>query len=274
MTMVYGRNGFQGARGFSFGSFGSGMTPMIRLIVMGTAAVFLLQMLMGGRWVDYLSLSTVGLRHGMLWQPLTYMFLHANLGHLFMNMLGLVFLGQAVERGLGSRAFLALYFLSGILGGIGYVLIDQSLYPCVGASGAVFGVLAAFATMYPHQPVAFIFLPFVTFKAWVLVLGYMAIELMYLIQGGAGGGGIAHSAHFAGGLAGYVFVRVLTDRGGFSPFRGKLRRVPRQPEPPSWSDADERAVDALLDKIARQGLMSLTPAERLRLEEAAQRRGR
>lgn len=273
MTMAYGRNGFQGVRGISFGSFGSGMTPMIRLLVMGTAAVFLLQALAGGRWEVFLSLSAPGLLHGMLWQPITYMFLHANLGHLLMNMLGLVFLGSAVERGLGSRAFLALYFLSGILGGIGYVLINQSPYPCVGASGAVFGVLAAFAALYPHQPVAFIFFPFVTFKAWILVLGYMAIELMYLIQGGAGGGGIAHSAHFAGGLAGYVFVRVLTGRGGL-PFRGTLRRVPRRPDPPSWSAADERSVDALLDKIARQGLASLTPAERVLLEEAAQRRGR
>src|SRR3990170_1841799 len=84
------------------------------------------------------------------WTALTYMFLHGGLGHLFFNMLGLYFFGPRVEARLGSRRFIGLYLVSGLVGALlSLVLAPRSLI--IGASGAVLGVLMAFARFWPRQ---------------------------------------------------------------------------------------------------------------------------
>ncbi len=235
-----------------------------------TCAMFVAQVFLhasgrGGWMIRALALSADGIRHGRIWQVVTYLLLHGGFGHLLMNMVGLAMLGPEVERRLGTVHFVALYLGSGVLGGIGYLLIEPR-FPCVGASGSVFGVMAAFAALYPRRPMMLVFLPFFSLPAWLMVLAIVALELGYLAQGVQGG--IAHAAHLAGAAAGIVYARTATGAlDGLNPLRRLAAARPRRAGPP----ADGRALDELLDKISRSGLHSLTPAERRRLEEASRR---
>ncbi|MDZ8117205.1 rhomboid family intramembrane serine protease [Pontiella agarivorans] len=202
----------------------------------------------------------------------TYMFIHASIGHLLMNMMGLYFLGPTLERGLGPYRFFILYYTSGILGGLGWSLLAGPGQICVGASGAVMGVLGAFAMLYPNTEVALIFLPNVPFKAWKFVLVLMLFEFFQtfvhpLI------GGIANAAHLVGGLAGmgyamtirhpHIIERLKTKL----PDLGKKKAKPRAKSSaqPTLSKAE---VDAILDKIGKEGMGALTPREREMLKRA------
>ncbi len=146
------------------------------------------------------------------YQIATHMFMHADFGHLLMNMLGIFFLGPQLESNLGSKRFLLLYVLSGLAGALGWFAAEfyelrhydrASAQVVWGASGAVFGVLAAFGAMFPHQRLMLIFPP-IPMKAWVLVAVLAVFELTSGISGRMTG--IAHYAHLAGGLMGFLMV--------------------------------------------------------------------
>jgi membrane associated rhomboid family serine protease len=235
-------------------------------------AAFVLQKLTlwagGGRWlVEWLALSAWGIRHGRFWQLVTYQFLHGDLGHLFFNMLGLYLIGRELEEAIGRRHFTVLYFLSGVLGGLGFIWLEPYA-PCVGASGAVFGVLAAFAVLFPKCEMVLLIFPFMPLPAWLLVSAYVLLEWLYLV--GNLGGGIAHSAHLGGAIAGAVYVQVVFGSIEFGSVRrwmgrmSQFRRTRRSEE-----TVDREEIDRILDKVARQGLQSLTSSERRRLEEAS-----
>jgi membrane associated rhomboid family serine protease len=141
------------------------------------------------------------------WQLLTYAFLHANFMHLFLNMFGLYTFGRDVERAAGSRRFATLYFASVLTAGVTQLLVVSlppvtDPYPTVGASGGVFGVLLAFAVLYPRRTVALI-IPPVPMPAWLFVTLYGAAELLQGVTGTASG--VAHFAHL-GGMAGAWLV--------------------------------------------------------------------
>lgn len=243
---------------------------MIRRLLWINGGIFLVQhVLWRQEFVaiePYLALSWAGLLQGMVWQPLTYMFLHANLTHVLMNMMGLYFMGPETERTLGSRRFLLLYLLSGVLGGIGFVLLNNRS-SCVGASGAVYGVLGAFAALHPNRRMSLLLFPFITFRAWVMVLLYAVIEFLSAI--GRPYGGVAHTAHLAGGIAGWFFARSL----GARPFRWPRPRFNPYGEPGRPADIpDARDVDRILDKISKEGLHRLSSKERETLERASRRR--
>lgn len=151
-----------------------------------------------------LGVSWYGIRHGMVWQPFTYMFLHGGIWHLVMNMLGLYFFGSDLEAAMGTRRFVKLYVGCGIIGGLGWLLLSGgSGASCIGASGAVFGVLGAFAARYPHRRVMLLFPP-VAMSATTMVLLFGGFSLVQLV---GSSGHVAHAAHLAGGLAGYAYGR-------------------------------------------------------------------
>ena len=129
---------------------------------------------------NLLALSLAGIRAGYLWQPLTYMFMHGSFPHLLFNMFTLYFLGPETERAMGSKHFLAMYLLSGLLGGLGWLWLSPDPYAaCVGASGAIFGILAAFATLFPRRELTLLILVFpVTAMAWKVVAGLALIEFI------------------------------------------------------------------------------------------------
>ncbi len=241
----------------------AGFPRALRVLLIANAVAFVLQSLtpQAGFWSPYLLLSWRGLQAGRLWQLVTYQFLHAHLPHLLLNMLALYSLGPETERAMGQRHFLTMYLLSGILGGLGFVLITPRGV-CLGASGAVFGVIAAFATLFPRRSVSLLFFPFVAFQARTLALVFAAIELLYLARGVEGG--IAHAAHLAGGISGAIYVWIVV-RG----FAVPRRLWPRRRMRPGGYDLAE--VDRILDKVAREGIDRLTRRERAVLEAASRR---
>lgn len=221
-------------------------------------------------------LSVAGAMQGKLWQFSTYQLLHGSTFHLFVNMLMFYFLGSEVERAIGIRHFLTLYFLSGILGGLGWLLLT---YPyegvCVGASAAIFGLLSAFAVLFPQRRVTlllFFIIP-ITLKAWVLAVGLGVIQLLFTISPGVGG--IAYSAHLAGALAGLIYTLAIFRPGLIADAVSKTKasNVRKRNERTARRNTAKRAeVDRLLEKITREGIHSLTPAERSFLEEASRRK--
>ena len=169
------------------------------------------------------------------WQPLTHMFMHDGFMHIFFNMYSLVMFGMVVERALGTKNFIIFYLVTGFGAvllhtgveflqvqeliksnpGVPVQLIYNSVPGVLGASGAVYGVLVAFAMLYPQARLTLIFPP-VTLDAkwWVLI--FIGIELLTGITGTQMG--VAHFAHLGGALFGWLLVRLWKKQG-------KLNRI-------------------------------------------------
>ena len=158
------------------------------------------------------------------WQPLTHMFMHDGFMHIFFNMYTLVMFGLVVERVLGTRKFIWFYLITGfgavlLHTGVEFLQVQQLLhqYPGIaaqsiynsipgvlGASGAVYGVLVAFAMIYPQARLTLIFPPITLDAKWWVII-FIVIELVTGITGT--GMGIAHFAHLGGALFGYLLIR-------------------------------------------------------------------
>lgn len=215
----------------------------------------------------------------MLWQVVTYMFLHGSLVHLLFNMLILYFMGTEVERELGTRNFLVVYFVAGVLGGLGWLVLAEPHQVCIGASGAIFGLMGAFVALFPNRYITvlvFFILP-ITLRAWVLVLILASLDFMGMTMG-FGRSGIAHAAHLGGLVAGYAFAYTAF-RQGFPRIR-LVRDTPANPAGLRVLHRDDvtsvsaAEIDQILDKIANQGMQSLTRRERSLLEKASDQRRR
>lgn len=159
--------------------------------------------------VQYLSLNPLYvMRGGMFWQVFTYQFIHGGIGHLFSNMLGLFFFGLAVERKLGSKEFLLLYLLSGTLCGIlslvVYLFSGITYVFLMGASGAVFAILLAYAVLYPKSTIYL--WAIVPIPAPILIIGYAALETMHLV--GGRNTGVAHGTHLIGFAVSWIYFLV------------------------------------------------------------------
>jgi len=155
-----------------------------------------------------------------IWTFATYMFLHGNFTHLLFNMLGLFIFGTHVERQMGSKEFLLYYFITGTLAGVFsfcvYNFTDPRI-PLVGASGALFAVMLAYALFFPNS-VIYIW-GILPLRAPIMVLGYTALELIFSISGGRGN--VAHLTHLAGFGVGWLYFII---RFGVNPLRRLLGR--------------------------------------------------
>ena len=143
--------------------------------------------------------------HFKLWQLVSYMFLHANLPHIFFNMYSLWMFGGVIERTLGRNRFLVFYFISGIGAGLCQILMqlftaDSPFAATIGASGACYGILLAFGLLYPNQKI-FLLIPPIPIKAKWLVIGYAILEAYLAFNTDSN---IAHLAHLGGMLFGLL----------------------------------------------------------------------
>ncbi|HTD28263.1 MAG TPA: rhomboid family intramembrane serine protease [Xanthomonadaceae bacterium] len=155
----------------------------------------------------------------MPWQLVTYAFLHANLNHIFFNMLALLMFGAPLEYTWGTKRFLQFYFVCVVGAGLTYLAwaaLMQITGPVIGASGGVFGLLLAYGMLFPKQRVMLLFPP-IPMDARTLVIGYGAIELLLGVWGT---GNIAHFAHLGGMLFGWLMIRYWR---GQPPFRKRPR---------------------------------------------------
>ncbi len=142
-----------------------------------------------------------------VWQLLSYGFMHGGLNHIFFNMFGLWMFGRDIENVLGSKRFL-IYYLTCIVGAAAVQLtvagFQGGVYPTVGASGGVFGLLLAYAMFFPNRTVMLLFPP-IPMKAKYFVLGYGLLELYLGVSGRSPG--VANFAHLGGMFFGFVLLR-------------------------------------------------------------------
>ncbi|NLS94432.1 MAG: rhomboid family intramembrane serine protease [Planctomycetaceae bacterium] len=231
---------------------------------------------------DWLGLNAGDLvKPWLWWRFLTYGFCHASLVHIFGNMIGLFFLGRAVEQRYGQREFLRIYLAMIVVAGVVWAAFELLVgagptVPVVGASGAVVGVIVLFALNYPRVTVLFMMV--IPMPAWVLGVIVVASDLY---GASTQAEQIAYQAHLAGSAFAFLYWRLgwnfarLTD--GFA--SGKLfQRRPRlrvhhpDDEAVDRSDAAlDGEVDRILSKLHRQGRDSLTRKERRILETESQR---
>ena len=195
-------------------SFGPGpLTPAIKALVAVNVAMFVVTLL-----YQPITLA-LGLRPARLvselqfWQPFTYMFLHSGIFHILFNMLALWMFGVELERRWGSQFFTKYYFVCGVGAALTTIVLAYTPLPfadalysslTIGASGAVYGILLAYALYFPNRPI-YLYMVFpIPAKYFVMIIGGIAL----LSSMGAGSGsGIAHTTHLGGLVAGYLYLK-------------------------------------------------------------------
>jgi len=134
---------------------------------------------------------------------LTSMYAHKNVGHLLFNVLAIVFIGAAFEERIGPRPFIAIYFISGFAGTLTFAALNWNEFVgVVGASGAVSGILGAFARLYPNVRMSFMFVPQMSFPAWFIVVIFLLLQLVFV----AGYADVAVEAHLGGLVMGMLLA--------------------------------------------------------------------
>jgi membrane associated rhomboid family serine protease len=191
------------------GNFLSVLPPVTRVILVLNVLIFIVDLLTRHIISAYLALYSFEMEAFRPYQLVSHMFLHGSFGHIFFNMFGLFMFGRVLESVLGSKRFFTLYFLSGI----GAALLQLSIYyfqhaPAImiGASGAIFGILAAFTMMFPNVELMIIFFP-VPIKAKYIVPIYAVLELFFGIASFEGDN-IAHFAHLGGAVVGFILIKI------------------------------------------------------------------
>ncbi len=263
-------------------------TPVVKWLLIANIAVFFADIFFfPGKPGDFGLLGSIGalslrglLLEGHVWELLTFQFVHGGLGHLAVNMVGLVLFGHFMERWWGSGRFLAYYLLCGMGGGLLCVALclsgvfayswDTSL---VGASAGLFGLIVGVAVIAPALRVRLLFPP-IELSMRQLAVGLLCLAVLMIftnLNSNAGG----EAGHLGGLLVGYFLMR-----------RPQLlqwaaaRRPDVEISAPSKSDrygailrpaADPAEVDRILEKISRHGIQSLTGAERATLEGHSRR---
>lgn len=183
----------------------------VRLILIVTIAIFFLTAGLDEELIASFALWPLQLNF-MPWQIVTYAFLHGNLMHLVFNMYGLWLFGSEIEMLLGRRAFLYLYFASVLSAALMQLLVNSlsgGIFPTVGASGGVFGLLLAFGMFFPNRKLMLLFPP-IPMPAWLFVTLYAVLELTLGVTGTQAG--VAHFAHLGGMIGGYLVIRHWRNR--------------------------------------------------------------
>jgi membrane associated rhomboid family serine protease len=229
-----------------------------------------------------------------VWQLITYQFLHANFSHILFNMIGLWMFGIEIEHIWGSRKFLYFYLLCGVVAGLFNLFLTPLLgeipAPTVGASGAIYGVLIAFALFFPNRYIFLYF--FIPVKAKYLIGFFVILEFLMVNSGG----NVAHLAHLGGALAGFIFI--LLDSKSQIELKNIFRKNTYQQKTPlnpfgkmsnpfkkktdtqeahfydlenGQRDISQEEIDEILDKISKSGYQNLTAQEKKVLFEASKK---
>ncbi|MAL16193.1 MAG: rhomboid family intramembrane serine protease [Balneola sp.] len=262
------------------------MPVAIRTIIAINAVVFVIQML-GGQPLNNWVVPNLGFDPTFPtfltqpWRLVTYMFLHGGFLHFLFNMLWLWWMGKAVEETLGPRTFTVIYFGAGILGALldaGLALIFGSAL-VIGASGAVTGILVAFAMLFPTAPIMLFLFP--PIQARFFVAGWIAIDILFL----GSADGVARLVHLGGALGGYLLIKAYKNGkdlsmviryfeymfGKVKPESKSSSKRPRNKNMHIVQDAeiveevDQSELDAILEKISKKGYDSLTSEEKQKL---------
>jgi membrane associated rhomboid family serine protease len=199
-------------------SFGPGpITPAVKWIIIANIAAYVLKLIVGTPLVEIFGLAPqLVLERLWIWQPVTYLFLHGDVVHILLNMLGIWMFGVELERMWGTRFFVQYYAVTGI--GAAATVIIVGLLPfeataptyralTIGASGALYGLLMAYAIYYPDRPILMMMLFPIPAKYFVMIIGAIAF-----LSGP--GGRVSNAAHLGGLLFGYLYLQ--NGRGGLA----------------------------------------------------------
>jgi membrane associated rhomboid family serine protease len=190
-------------------------TPAVKILLITNIALFFMNVIVGDVMTIRLGLSPQSVFEDFaVWQPATYMFLHSTrgLGHILFNMLALWMFGTELERTWGTRFFTKYYFITGIGAAATSLLLSlfiADIYhsTTVGASGAIYGLLIAYAMYFPHRTIYYIIFP-IPARVFVAIMGLIA----FWSSVSGSGGGVAHTAHLGGLVVGYLYLKGLRSR--------------------------------------------------------------
>jgi membrane associated rhomboid family serine protease len=214
------------SRGYGYRFDLGGYFPRaIKMLCIACVSVFFLQTISGflfheagtAFWLEWFGLAPSEIiLHGRIWQPFTYLFLHAGLLHILFNLLYLAMFGADIEHAWGAKRFYTYFFLCGVGAGLIDILVRIALVslklvspgllavPTVGASGAIYGVLLACAVMMPERRVWMFPLPVaMSMRLFVVIMG--ALEFFFTLH--ETGDSVSHVAHLGGMLIGYIYLR-------------------------------------------------------------------
>ena len=199
------RSRYPSASNFSY-SFGPGpVTPAIKALIAVNVVAFLATFF-APVIVRTFGLLPTAVIHGSVWQLVTYMFLHGGPMHLLFNMLTLWMFGVELERMWGTVPFTKFYFLTGVVAGLTQVVLGllapQFNATTIGASGAIYGVLMAYAIYFPHRTILWFGIFPLSVRVMVIIMGALS-----LLGAMSGAGGVAHTAHLGGMAAGYLYLK-------------------------------------------------------------------
>jgi len=244
------------------------VSPVIKYLLIFTAGFFVIQKLS-----TYPLELTFGLTPALflrefpkyIFQPLTYIFLHAGIFHILFNLLTLWMFGTEIEYSWGSKSFLRYYLLCGLGGALFSLAFNYGLNnPIIGASGAIYGVLVAYWLMFPERYLLIFFI-FPMRVRW-------AIPLFALLNFVASGPNVAHLAHLGGAVVGLAYIkfdwRFLSLGHWLKSLRLK-RKTNKLEKNRQKAEEIMRKVDAILDKINEVGLENISREDRKFLEEAS-----
>jgi membrane associated rhomboid family serine protease len=268
--------------GFTFG-FGFGLTPWVRNLIILNVGVYLLGGALPPEIAGRLAFTPSQILREP-WTIVTYMFVHGGFGHVFWNMLSLFFFGPPLEQRWGSGDFLKYYFICGMGGAALSFLVGYNA-SIIGASGAVYGVMLAFAMNWPDAPIYIMGVLPIKAKYFVGVLAMMSFFSTFSPRSGDG---IAHAAHLGGVVAGLVYLRINRPGGPFTGIKRALNRRRLRVVQPDESRTAVRTsamprrrggeedklldeLDRVLEKISTQGMSSLTAQERKLLDEVSRK---
>jgi membrane associated rhomboid family serine protease len=265
-------------------SFIDRIPPVTRLLLIINLVVFLLMQFdsvrrLGGWFV----LDTVTKGHVLeLWRFVTYQFLHVDLMHIAVNMIGLFFIGRILESRLGQRFYAIFYLACGVAGGLMYVALCFAgvLNPGVllGASASILGLVGACAVMYPRMTVIVVIIP-MQMRVLAIISFVFFVLAVFFSRANPGG----NAAHLGGLLAGagyMLYRRKKYDNIGFDRFlkdffNFSLPENLTKKQSGSWEKhlqqkkQLEEQVDQILEKVSRQGIQSLTRSEKAVLRKAS-----
>jgi len=191
------------------------MTPAVRAIVYANVGAFLITFFAPALMIDLFGLSPAAvLEQGRVWQLVSYLFIHDSTGftHILFNMLALWMFGVDLERRWGTQAFVRYYFITGVGAGVATVLVAllpfaavRSIYyvTTVGASGAIYGLLLAWAILFPHRQILFMFIFPLPARVAALLMGGMS----FLAAVSGRNGSVAEATHLAGLLVGWIYLK-------------------------------------------------------------------
>ena len=269
----------------------------VKILIVANIVVFIMQWLNPGTetmmsLTDRFALVAPAVREGQVYRLITSMFLHGGVFHIMFNMWGLFLFGSLLEQRIGRKHFLIMYFLSGLTGSALWMATNwSSPVGCIGASGALFGVIISTAMFFPDVKIMLLFPP-IPMKLKTFAFVYIIIEIMMETSNmGKGGffGNVAHIVHLGGALGGYIYIRLLFSKEiSWDIFPRSKHKKSSYRVPSGWdtvgnssdsgSQVTQSELDHMLDKISNSGINSLSEEEMEKLrsarEQMQQNRGR